>query len=321
MTASTTLTRQLRAILQLTEAEVQTTRMRTAQARSDEVRRELERRAGQAEQRARTVSARLRALGGVPDAVTPVIGRLTAVVKGAVEQTEPFDEALLHDLVLQQQLVARARYLRVLAEAADERSVRELAERLEEAHTEAAERIHTTLAEEALGGPATLRATALQRTAGTVTRAFALPVRFTWEGVNRAVNGAQGLTTMAFDAATSATNQVLRLGGAAREVAGSGRDASLRSAERVAQREGAAGTARAVHDTRRGLGSLEPSELPIRDFDGLNQQDAIRRIKDLGEAEEVRVVLRYEQAHKDRAGVTTAAQGRINALAKELVEQ
>jgi hypothetical protein len=46
-------------------------------------------------------------LGEVPDVVTPVSGRLTALFKSTIEHAQPFDEALLGDLALEQQCSAK----------------------------------------------------------------------------------------------------------------------------------------------------------------------------------------------------------------------
>jgi hypothetical protein len=327
--------RQLRAILQLTQTEAQIARLRIAQARTDAVRRELSQNADNAERRTREITERLRALGGVPDAVTPVIGRFAALLKSTVEQAEPFDEALLHDLALEQQLLGRARYLKALADGAGNQGVRALAERLETAHSATVDWISTVLAEEALGGPTALRATPLQRVAGGVTNAIGLPVRAAWEGVNRAVDSAQEVSGKAWETVADVTDRAervgdrarqtfagvadraIRLAGAGRDVARTGRDASLRRAETVARQEGATGTAQAVRDTRRGLGTLAEGELPIRDYDQLNQHEAIRQIKELDDPADVRAVINYEEAHRDRSSVISAAQTRAAALAKQ----
>ena len=99
-------------------------------------------------------------MGGVPDLLAPVFGRVAAVVKATAEQVAPLDEALLSDLSLEHQLLDRARYIKVLAETAEEPRVLRLAERLITAHSATVEWLSTVLAEEALGGPAALRATA-----------------------------------------------------------------------------------------------------------------------------------------------------------------
>jgi hypothetical protein len=333
--------RQLRAILQLTQTEAQIARLRVAQARTEAVRRELSQNADNAERRSREITERLRALGGVPDAVTPVIGRFVALLKSTIEQAEPFDEALLHDLALEQQLLGRARYLKALADGAGNQDVRALAERLETAHSATVDWITTVLAEEAVGGPAALRATPLQRVAGGVTNAIGLPVRAAWEGVNRAVDSAQEVSGKARETArgtvadmtgraervgdraretfAGVADRAIRLAGAGRDVARTGRDASLRRAETVASQEGATGTAQAVRDTRRGLGTLTEAELPIRDYDQLNQQEAIRQIKELDDPADVRAVINYEEAHRNRPSVVSAAQTRAAALATQTI--
>src|SRR4051794_23188815 len=121
---------QLRMLLQLTQTEASIAETRTAQARTEAVRRELEQNARNAEERAEALQDALRDLGGVPDVVGPVLGRLGAMVKTPLEQTDPLDEALLQDLALEHQLLDRARYLKALAEAAENASVERLADRL-----------------------------------------------------------------------------------------------------------------------------------------------------------------------------------------------
>lgn len=319
MTSTTTLIRQLRAILQLTQTEAQIARLRIVQARTDAVRRELTENGENAEERTRLIAEQIRQLGGVPDVVSPVIGRLTALFKSTIEQAAPFDEALLGDLALEQQLLGRARYVKALAEAARRTDVQALAARLETAHSATVEWISTVLAEEALGGPAALRATPIQRATGGATKLISLPARTARESVNRAMSGVQDVGGWAREAVTEVTKRATRFGGAAREVGTTGRNASLRRAETVARREGATNTAEALHDARRQLGALSESELPIEDYAALNQQDAIRRVKELRDSADVRAILRYEESNRQRSSVISAAQTRVAALAKETI--
>jgi bacterioferritin (cytochrome b1) len=310
---STTLIRQLRDILQLTQTEAQIARQRVAQARTDAVRRELRQNAENAERRADKITRELRALGGVPDVITPALGRLTAVVKGVAEQGESLDEALLGDLDLEQRLLGRVRYLKALADGATDTSVRRLAEELETAHSATVEWLSTVLAEEALGGPAALRATPIQRATGGITRLANIPARYARDGVNRAIGNVWGFQTRFGDV----TSRVARFGRDARDVASTGVKASLGRAEQVSRREGADDTARRLHEARREMGALNERELPIPDYDELNQQDAINRIKELDRPADVRAVLNYEEAHKDRSSVVSAAQIRLAGIAKE----
>lgn len=313
---STTLVRQLRDLLQLTQTEAQVARVRIAQARTDAVRRELTQNAGNAEQRSRRIVEELRALGGVPDVITPAIGRLTALVKGIAEQGQPFDEALLQDLDLEQRLLGRARYLGALAEAANNTGVKRLAEQLITAHTATVEWISTVLAEEALGGPAALRATPLQRATGGITWLVSIPARYTRDGVNRVLDSAQHAGDRVRGTVEDTADRATRLGGAARDVASTGVRASLGRAEEVSRDEGATTTAARLHETRRKLGALAEAELPIQDYDALPQQDAIKAIKELDHAEDIRAILNYEEAHKDRSGVVSATQTRLAGIAK-----
>lgn len=317
MAHNATLIAQLRALLQLTQTEAQIARIRVTQARTDAVRRELKQNGQKAEERTRAIAEQLRSVGGVPDVVSPVIGRFTALIKSTVEQGQPLDEALLGDLALEHQLLDRAVYVKVLAERAEQPAVRRLAESLVTAHTATVDWLTTVLAEEALGGPVALRATPLQRLAGGVTNIVNLPSRFAIERVNRAVDSVQQGGQRARNKVGDVAGQAARLGGAAREVATAGRDASLERAEGVARRDGAGDTANAVHAVRREAGSLTASELPIRKYDDLGMQDAIAAIKKLDDAEEIEAVIRYEETHKDRAGVASAAQTRLAAVARE----
>ena len=88
-------------------------------------------------------------------------------MKALTEQAEPFEEALLGDLALEDQLLDRARYIKALAVAAQLSDIENLASRLIIAHSATVEWLTTVLAEDALGGPAALRRTPLQAAAGS----------------------------------------------------------------------------------------------------------------------------------------------------------
>jgi hypothetical protein len=323
MTDTTTLTRQLRALLLLTQTEEQIARTRVGQARTDAVRRELTQNADHAAERTEAITKELRRLGGVPDVVTPALGRLNAFVKSTFEQAEPLDEALLQDLALEHQLLDRAIYLKVLAETAEQTAVRNLAERLVTAHRATVEWLTVVLAEEALGGPAALRATPLQRVAGGATRLVNFPVRFAANTVNRAVDTAQQAGEQTSGTITEVRDNVVdkatSFTGAVRETLTVGRVASLRRAERIARREGNKTAADAVASTRRELGDLSADELPIKGYDSMATAQIAKAVKDLHTAQDIRTIVNYEEAHKARASVVSAAQVRLADLAKEAV--
>ncbi len=319
----TTLIRQLRALLLLTQTEEQIARTRISQARTEAVRRELTQNADHAVERTEAIAKELRRLGGVPDVVTPALGRLNAVLKSTFEQTEPLDEALLQDLSLEHQLLDRATYLKVLAETAEQPKVRELAERHITAHKATVEWLTVVLAEEALGGPAALRATPLQRVAGSATRLVNFPARFAANTVNRAVDTAQQAGEQTTETITEVRDNVVdkatSFTGAVRETLTVGRVASLRRAERIARREGNEKTAETVASTRRELGDLSADELPIKGYDSLSTPQIAKAVKELDSARDVRTIINYEEAHKARASVLSAAQVRVAELAKEAV--
>ena len=309
---------QLRALLQLTQTEAQIAQARVSQARTDAVRRELTQNGRNAEERARLLADTIRDLGGYPDVVTPAVGRLTAFVKTTLEQVEPLAEALLQDLQLEHQLVDRARYVKVLATTADLPKVARLAERLVEAHTATVDWLTTVLAEEALGGPAALTSTPLQRAAGAAARVATLPNRVAVQGVNRYVHTVQRTAEQARSKAGLLSEKAVGFADGAREVLTSGRDASLQRAERVAKRDGNRDAAEAVHETRRTVGALDAAELPVKNYDNLTTTDAIAAIKKLTDVKDVRTVVAYEEAHKARSSVVSAAQTRVAAIAKQV---
>ena len=323
MTDTTVLIRQLRALLTLTQTEEQVARIRIGQARTDAVRRELEQNATHAAERTAAITDQLRALAGVGDVVAPVLGRLTALVKGNLEQAQPIDEALLGDLQLEHQLLDRATYLKVLAEAAEQPAVQALAERLITAHRATVEWLTVVLAEEALGGPAALQATPFQRVAGGATKLANLPVRFAANTVNRAIGTAQHAGEQAGGTVTGVVDDVVdraaAFTGAVRETLTVGRVASLRRAERIAQREGDTTAAEAVAATRRELGDVSADELPIRGYDSMSTAQIAKAVRGLDSAADVQTVIRYEETRKARAGVVSATQTRLAALAKQAV--
>ncbi len=190
MTSSdkTTVLAQLRALHQLTNTEIQVAETRIAQARTEAVQRELTQNASNARDRSEAIEKAIRGLGGVPDIVGPFLGRAAAAVKALTEQAQPFDEALLGDLALEDQLLDRARYLKALAVAAELPDVESLANRLITAHSATVDWLTTVLAEDALGGPAALRRTPLQAAAGTAVKLVNLPVEWSVRGVDRAAD-------------------------------------------------------------------------------------------------------------------------------------
>ena len=310
---------QLRQLAQLTSTEAQIAQVRISQARTDAVRRELTQNASNAEDRLQAIVDAIRELGGVPDVVTPAVGRVTAAVKSTVEQIEPLDEALFDDLSLEHQLLDRARYLKVLAETAKQAKVKRLAERLIAAHTATVDWITTVLAEVALGGPAALQATPFQRVASGASRLVNFPTRFAVERVNRTVNNVQQTGEQTRDKVNQVADKTTQFTSAVREVFTTGRDASLQKAEKVARREGNKETAKAVHETRRDLGALTVNELPIKKYDELSIQEAVKAIKKLERAEDIRAIVAFEETHAARSSVVSAAQTQLASVAKQVV--
>ncbi|OBA80121.1 hypothetical protein A9W99_18680 [Mycobacterium sp. 1164966.3] len=306
---------QLRTLLDLTSTEIQVAETRVAQARTEAVRRELSQNAAHGRERAEAIERAIRDLGGYPDVIGPFLGRAAAAVKALTEQAQPFDEALLGDLALEDQLLDRARYAKALAVAAERKDIVELADRLISAHAATVDWLTTVLAEDALGGPAALRRTPLQAAAGTAVKLFNLPAAWSARGLDRAVDAVRSTGP--------AVNDLIKRGGNAGEIAAkalsASQNAALKAAERVTRAEGANRVADTLHSGRTAVGVLDAHELPIKNYDDLNVNDAVAAIKELTAANDVRAIIAYEEAHKNRQRIVSAAQTRVAAIAQDVV--
>jgi hypothetical protein len=312
---TTRLVAQLRAVLDLTNTEIQIAETRVTQARTDAVRRELTQNAANGRQRAEAIESAIRELGGFPDVIGPFLGRAAAAVKALTEQAEPFDEALLGDLALEDQLLDRARYIKALAVATKRPDVESLATRLITAHSATVDWLTTVLAEDALGGPAALRRTPLQQASGTAVKLVNLPVSWSARGVDRAVEALRSTRP----ALKKLGNRGAHAGEVAAKALSASRDAALQAAEKVTRTEGADRAANALHSARSVAGVLEPSELPIADFDDLTVSEAVAAVKELTDSTDVRTIIAYEETHKNRQRVVSAAQTRVAAIAQDII--
>ncbi|MGK2881869.1 MAG: ferritin-like domain-containing protein [Mycobacterium sp.] len=317
-----TLLVQLRTLLDLTNTEIQVAETRVLQARTDAVRTELKQNAANGRARAEAIEAAIRDLGGFPDVIGPFLGRAAAAVKALTEQAQPFDEALLGDLALEHQLLDRARYVKALAVAAKESDVQSLADRLITAHAATVEWLTVVLAEDALGGPAALRRTPLQAAAGVAVKVVSVPVYWSARNVDRALDSVRTAPDFV-EELRERTQELLGRGQRAGEIAATtlsaSRDAALQTAEQVTRDKGASQASKTIHSARSASGVLTADELPIADYDELNVTQAVSAVKELEDPSDIRVVIAYEEAHKDRHGVVSAAQTRVAQIAKEVV--
>jgi len=316
---------QLNTLLRLTATEAATARARVSQATSDATRRELTANAGKSDERAAAIRTALLELGGVPDALGVTLAKAATAARLPLEQTVPVTEALLADLALEHQLFDRARLVKVLAHEASAPSVVRLAERLEEAHGITITWLFTVLAETAIGGPAALAATPVQAAAATARNTVTFAGGAAAKGVNKAVHTVGDLTqrvqTSATEAVTEQIGRARSLAGSARKILRSGRDAGLATAESEASKDNARGPAAGVHRLREGLGAVSASELPLPEWDGMTNKQALDALGQLDAAEDVRTMIAYEKAHKDRTVILTAADKRISAIATDLVSR
>jgi bacterioferritin (cytochrome b1) len=291
---------------------------RRAQATTPDFERELAANADKANERSRLLAEAIRSLGGFPDVVGGVVGRVGAAMKASAEQGQDLAEALLGDLALEHELRDRAQLARMLAEQLRETKTVKVLDRVEMAHGVTIEWLMTRLAEVAVGGPAALRPTPVQAMVGVSRRVTQFPARRAASTLNRTVDAAGRLQQRTADVVTGNVQRTRQLVEAAGEIWTAGRDATLKRSEDVAREQGAGGTARSLNRTRRQLGAVDGSELPIRGYDALAADAAISRIGRLRDADAVSTVLAYEMANKKRKGVTAAARSRVEELASQL---
>jgi len=192
-----------------------------------------------------------------------------------------------------------------------------LAERLITPRSATVEWLTTVLAEEALGGPAALMATPFQRVAGTTVKAANSPSRYLAGRVNKTVDSVAQTTASTREQIGSSIERATQVTGMVRDALITGRNATLGRAEKLARRDGDKSAATDIHETRRDLGALEETELPIKNYDGLNQDQAIAAVNKLSTAKDVRAIIGYEETHKTRSHVVPAAQTTLAGIAKQ----
>lgn len=279
---------ELRALLRLTETEIQVAETRRLQARTQAVERELGENADNGRKRVEAISAALRARGGHPQVVTKAVGRLGAVAKSNLEQAQPITEALLGDLALEHQLQDRARLLKALATAAEDDDAVRLADRLITAHDATVEWLTVVVAEVALGGPAALRATPIQQAVGFGVGLATLPARVATRGVDSLVGLASRTATGVEESTEEAADRLVDL-----------RDD-------------------AVGGVRRGL-APDVADLPIVGYEKMAKPRSISSAKKLDSPGDLRTIMAFEEANKNRADVVSAIQVRLAELAKDVV--
>jgi bacterioferritin (cytochrome b1) len=318
MTSKSLLVTQLNSLLRLTHTETLIAQTRRAQAASDVIERELAANADKGKERAQLLTDAIKDLGSLPDVVGVAVGRVSAAVKASTEQGQDLTDALLGDLALEHDLLDRTRLARMIAEQLKETKTLKVLDRLEDAHTATIDWLMTRLAEVAVGGPTALRTTTMQSLAGVSRRATQFPVQQAATTLNRSADIVGRVQQRTVEAVTTNVERARELAAAAGDIWTAGRDATLKRTEQVAEQRGARATARNVNSTRRGLGAVDASELPIRGYDALNAGTAIARIGRLSDADDVRTILAYETANKHRKGVSAAARDQLEQVAAQL---
>ena len=199
---------ELRDLLRLTAFEQAVATVRRAQAASTPIAQELAANAQKSGERLALLGQAVRQVGGVPDVVTPLVGKVSAFVQAQVNQVQTLQGALLGDLALEHSLRERSRYARTLAVSLGESSVIPVLDRLDTAHTETIAWLEERLAEVGATGTSALRATPVQAVVGGVRRLYGAPFAAAAKGVNRLGGLLTRAATQAPDALSTAVDTV-----------------------------------------------------------------------------------------------------------------
>jgi hypothetical protein len=326
-----TLITQLRIVGQLTRTEAQVARLRVAQASTDAVREELRQNAADADERTARITGALRGLGALPDPVTPLFGRVATLIRGALEHTQPLDEAVLGDLALEHLLRDRARYVGALADSNGRPEVRALADHLVAAHTETIQWLTGVLADLGAGRRAALGASPLQQVAAQVTHVANAPARGALDkvgaGVAQTVQTATKVAGAARDTAAEALHTAISATGEAASGLAQGA-ATAADAVRSTVGQTLDRSADTVDDgpdepepdepepdeTEPDETGAAPTDPPIPGFADLPAHAAIAALRTLDDPRAVAAMLEFEQAHGNRPGVVAAAHLRAAAV-------
>lgn len=315
---STRLRTELATLLRLTQTEAAIAQARRAQAASADINAELAENAANCNERAELIREQIARLGGVTDVLGAALGRVSAFAKLQLDQTQSLSDTILGDLALERQLLDRARFARALAEAASETEVLPVLERLETAHTATVDWLHVRLTEIAVGGPVALRPTPVQAALETAQAVAGLPAMQANRFVNRSVAAAKRLRGRTVESTKTTIIRGSELASAGASVVTAGRDAVLNRSETVAREQGAEKLADSVHEVREDLGIVAASDLPIKSYENLSGDAVMAKLGEMDDPDEIRTVMAFEAAHKNRKGVLKAADARIEEIAREL---
>jgi bacterioferritin (cytochrome b1) len=280
---------ELKDLLRLTAFEQTVATVRRAQARTTPIERELAENAKKAGERLDLLKSAVASVGGVPDVVTPAVGRFGAFVQSQLNQVQTLQGALLGDLALEHQLRERTRYARTLAQSLGETQVLPVLDRLETAHSATISWLETRLAEVGRTGTSALRATPVQAAVGLVRRSAQSPLGLAATGVNR-VSGLVGKVTGKAPAS---------LQDALAQAVQAGQDAAREASDRVIDltQRGAGAAEHAAQNAGEQAGHVAEQ---VRD----TAEDAVEQVRDTAEDAVEQVEQTAEQVAEQAERIT-----------------
>jgi bacterioferritin (cytochrome b1) len=289
---------ELQDLLRLTAFEQTIAGIRRSQAASTPIAEELAANAEKAGERRGLIGDAVRQLGGVPDVVGATLGRAGAFVQTQLNQAQTLQGALLGDLALEHQLRERARYARTLADSLGYTQLTPVFDRLETAHTATIEWLESRLAEVGRTGTSAIEATPVQAAVMTARRVLGAPFGVVSSTVNRgsALLGrkAQTVEDVAAEAGERAADTARQAVDTATDMAG----------------QAAGDAADGVID----LTGVDTEHPPLTAYERLSGDSVMRHVHSTEDVDELRRILAFEQAHKDRKGVVQAVEARLAEL-------
>ena len=300
---------ELQSLLRMTAFEQSIATIRRTQAISSDIAEELKANAAKSGERLALLAGAVKQVGGFPDVVGPWLGRAGAFVQSQLNQVQTLQGALLGDLTLEHQLRERTRYARTLAESLGYSQVLPVLDRLETAHSATIEWLETRLAEVGRTGSSALKATPVQAAVAAARHLAGAPLGFATQGVNR-VSGL--IQRFGGKAVEQVQDSVHRTAADVYPVASTTPGPPARStapATPAADEFGAVGS----FTDNTGV-APDGVHAPFAGYDKLSGDSVMRHVRESNDVPDLRVLLAYEDAHKNRKGVVQAVEARLSEL-------
>jgi hypothetical protein len=158
----------------------------------------------------------------------------------------------------------------------------------------------------------------VQAVAAGAYRVAVLPGRWTLDRLNTAADRLSHTTEQVRNRKTQFRGKAAQFRGEAVDIVGSSVRAGVKTGEQRI-RANSAKADEAIDEARHKTGNVPADALPIENYDSLSASAAAEAVKGLQTPEQIREVVRYEEAHRNRSTVVSAAQTTLARIAKDAV--